>query len=278
MTRISQGTDGVDHPWDSEPIATQRIVTTSWDDGVAHDTRIASLLKERSLPGTFYVPIIGRFSSLAMSPTDLCSLAAQGFEVGAHGYSHVSLSECDADEISREVTLCRMELEQLLGTEVRMFAYPQGRYNRKALRAVRKAGYIGARTTRMFSLRTEFDCYRMPTTIQVYQHSNVDYLRNLTRAIDFGQIWNYLTKLRHVSKWTDLAKGLFDHVMDRGGIWHLYGHSWEIQELNLWDDLADVLDYVARRQGVRYLSNCQVVDSLHPPKVAALAGMALPNP
>jgi hypothetical protein len=34
-----------------------------------------------------------------------------------------------------------------------------------------------------------------------------------------------------------------------------YGHSWELDSLNLWDGLGEILDYVCGWQGVTYLSN-----------------------
>jgi len=40
-----------------------------------------------------------------------------------------------------------------------------------------------------------------------------------------------------------------------GGVWHLYGHSWLIEEMALWDGLVEVLDYVSRRENVRYANN-----------------------
>ena len=55
--------------------------------------------------------------------------------------------------------------------------------------------------------------------------------------------------------WLDLARGLFDSVLQEGGVWHLYGHSWEIEEFDLWDDLKQILEYVSGRDGVLYLSN-----------------------
>ncbi|MBA3916856.1 MAG: hypothetical protein H0X25_24030 [Acidobacteriales bacterium] len=57
---------------------------------------------------------------------------------------------------------------------------------------------------------------------------------------------------------------LFDRVLARGGVWHLWGHPWELDELNLWDQLAQVLDHVAHREGVLYLNNNQLVRYLSP--------------
>jgi hypothetical protein len=34
-----------------------------------------------------------------------------------------------------------------------------------------------------------------------------------------------------------MGKILFDRVLKEGGVWHLFGHSWQIEEMGLWDDL-----------------------------------------
>jgi len=82
------------------------------------------------------------------------------------------------------------------------------------------------------------------------------------RATSFETGWKYLTQLRRVDGWAELAKMLFDSVWQQGGIFHLYGHSWEIGELGLWDDLREVLDYVSHREGVLYLTNAEIVKYL----------------
>jgi hypothetical protein len=57
-----------------------------------------------------------------------------------------------------------------------------------------------------------------------------------------------------------LGKQLFDEVLEDGGIWHLYGHSWEIEELGIWDDLLEMLDYVSHHSNVTYLTNGQLTE------------------
>jgi hypothetical protein len=150
-------------------------------------------------------------------------------------------------------------LEQKLGREVLMFCYPNGRYNAEALRCVKKAGYVGARTTRMLSLRTQFPPFEMPTSVQAYPHSSLTYLKNQGRAKSISGLVKYLTELRRFEKWVDLGKRLFDEVLQHGGIWHIYGHSWEIDELGIWEDLSEMLDYVAHRKGVTYATNGQLL-------------------
>jgi hypothetical protein len=152
-----------------------------------------------------------------------------------------------------------------------MFAYPRGRYSEKVIACVRQAGFKGARTTAMLARELAFDPFRMPTSVQVFPHSGIAYTRNLARARDFGRAWRYLTGLRRATNWVELAMGLFDNVFDEGGVWHLYGHSWEIRERGLWDELRVVLDYVSARPGVVYLPNSAVVGlgATHPGRKVA---------
>ena len=64
------------------------------------------------------------------------------------------------------------------------------------------------------------------------------------------------------ASWVELGKALFDLVLCEGGVWHLYGHSWEIEEKGLWDELKEMLDYVAEREGVQYVTNAEVLNFL----------------
>ena len=81
-----------------------------------------------------------------------------------------------------------------------------------------------------------------------------------------------MTRLPRVRNWVELAMHLFDTVLSSGGVWHLYGHSWEINDFKLWEELRVVLDYVSNRQGVMYLPNSGVVRmaSVHPSKTEVL--------
>lgn len=254
-----------------------RIVTTSWDDADSSDRRVAELLQSRGLSGTFYAPITGHHRPASIGWRELTELRKAGFEVGAHSASHLVLSGCTPDQLTHEVEFCKKHLEHVLGEQVRMFAYPRGRYSWTTIRSVKRAGYIGARTTQMLAQGLSFDPFRMPTTIHVYPHSLSDYVRNSLRAATIGGAWRYLPQLYQCESWVQLAKALFDLMWQEGGIWHLYGHSWEVDELNLWEDLEEILDYVSNHEGVEYLSNGATIDCLHLARNASPWKYAIPR-
>jgi peptidoglycan/xylan/chitin deacetylase (PgdA/CDA1 family) len=245
-----------------------RIVTTSWDDGDCADLKLAELLRSRGIRGTFYVPI--KYRERSMDSSQLRILASEGFEIGAHGFSHKLLWRLPAHELVQEVAPCKAILEDISGTEVRMFCYPRGRYDANVVRAVQQAGYNGARTVRMLATRPAFDPFKMPTTLQVFPHVRLTYFKNAARSRTVETWQSCLVQMIRLGSWLELGKKLFDAMLENGGIWHLYGHSWEIERLALWDDLGQILDYVCRRDGVTYVPNgallrphceCPVTDS-----------------
>jgi peptidoglycan/xylan/chitin deacetylase (PgdA/CDA1 family) len=238
---------------------TPRIVTTSWDDGDRADLRVGELLRSREIGGTFYVPISPYGVRPALSNAELRTLSSEGFEIGAHGASHKLLSGLNGQELSKEVSTCKPRLEDILGTQVRMFCYPGGRYDSNVVRSLRQADYWGARTVRMLATGLEFNPFEMPTTLQTFPHSRAAYIRNVARARKLDGLQTFLSERTRLGNWLELGKRLFDSVLQDGGIWHLYGHSWEIDKLGLWTDLETILDYVCKRKGVMYVPNWKLL-------------------
>jgi len=236
-----------------------RIVTTSWDDGDRLDLRLAEILRSREICGTFYVPINPYLGRPALSHAELRTLSSQGFEIGAHSVSHKHLWKLSPEELAAEIDPCKPVLEDILGAEVRMFCYPRGRYDSNVVRALKEAGYGGARTVRMLSTRLDFNPFEMPTTLQVAPHPRFIYLKNVARARTLEGLQVGLTHIQSLGNWLELGKRLFDSVLQNGGIWHLWGHSWEIEELGLWKDLEEMLDYVSQREGVTYIPNGKLI-------------------
>src|SRR6267378_4076842 len=95
----------------------RRLVTTSWDDGDRADLRVGELLRSREVRGTFYVPITPYGARPALSHAELRALSSEGFEIGAHGFSHKLLWGLSQKELAREVGPCKPALEDIVGKE-----------------------------------------------------------------------------------------------------------------------------------------------------------------
>jgi len=234
------------------------IVTTSWDDGDGADLRLCELLESSGIKATFYIPIIRHARSL-LNSQQLRTLSYSGFEIGAHGCSHRLLTGMPRNELAHEIVSSKSALEDVLAAPVKMFCYPSGAYDASAIEVVKQAGFAGARTTRMLATTIYFSRFEMPTSLQSFPHGPSTYLRNLMRRTTLHRLVTYSFHKEHCDNWVELGKHLFDSVLKHGGVWHLYGHSWEIDELGLWQQLKDLFDYVHNKPAVQYLTNSEVL-------------------
>ncbi|HZE89482.1 MAG TPA: polysaccharide deacetylase family protein [Verrucomicrobiae bacterium] len=77
----------------------------------------------------------------------LIEMRRAGVTVGSHTRSHLVLTNADRAAAHLEARDSRRVLETMLGTEIRHFAYPAGRFDPESVAAVGEAGYGFAYTT-----------------------------------------------------------------------------------------------------------------------------------
>ena len=53
------------------------------------------------------------------------------------------------------------------------------------------------------------------------------------------------------------SQAFFDHVLQKGGVFHLYGRSWQFEELGTWDAFDRIVAHVSRWEEARYLTNSE---------------------
>lgn len=124
-------------------------LSITFDDGYADNLDVAApILTELGLPFTVFVSsdFIRERRSGFMTPEALRSLAGiPGANVGAHGASHVALTNCDSSQLHSELVSSRCYLEDVIGMPVTSMAYPYGAVDRRVCMAVEAAGYkLGA--------------------------------------------------------------------------------------------------------------------------------------
>lgn len=137
-------------------------VSVTFDDGYAENCDFAiPLMIELDIPCTYFVS--SRYvRSRTPFPHDanlgqklepntaaqLRDMAAAGIEIGAHTRTHADLGRIsDPRQMRDEIAGSRADLENLLGSPVRYFAFPYGLHanmNRLAFCTAREAGYEAA--------------------------------------------------------------------------------------------------------------------------------------
>jgi len=220
------------------------LVLTSWDDGHSCDMRIGELLTKHGLAGTFFIPISNREGKEVMGDEQIRHLD-QGFEIGGHTLTHQYLNGRINDETVRhEVFEGKNVLEGRIGHGITGFCYPGGKFNDCAVQTVMNAGFEYARTTENLRMDLGKDRWRIPTTLQFYPHKASVLGRNILRYPAVSKlplIAQRFSQRDFVSYFIATA----EQCAGVNGVFHLWGHSWEIDQHQLWSELDTLLQALA---------------------------------
>ena len=207
------------------------IILSSWDDGHPNDLRVAELMGKHGLNGTFFIPI-GNCEGMPVLSARAMRELGQCFEIGGHTIDHVYLDRVTEAELTRQVSEGKRGLEEILGACVSGFCYPGGRVTPAAIAAIRSAGFTYARTIKNLLFDTIGDPFEMPTTIQFFPHTKYTYISNYLRYGQyirrFGGMKIAFQNSGHLCRLRELAL----ECARRNGVFHFWGHSWEIEELS----------------------------------------------
>lgn len=249
------------------------IVTTSWDDGALEDKRVLGLLNEYNLKGTFYIPKNIHFEVKKgvylqrISDKEIMEMARTQ-DIGAHTMNHIYLNKLKRDEIFKEIKNSKEWLQNLLGREIKMFAYPGGVFSDEIIQIVKDIGFRGSRNSNAFNVNVDnpflmgFSCHCYPCFVRNKEWSLFFNIKvSLKRLkMNLRGIRKLKLPISSLFSWTVLVKNVFDYVLKNGGIFHLYGHPWEIERYNLWKDLEKVFKYISNRDDIEYLTNSEIIE------------------
>lgn len=193
-------------------------IITSWDDGHPSDVRIAQLLLEYGFRDSiFFWPV----KAVAGKPAWAYQIA-KDFEIGAHTVNHRILSEIPLEDAYNEISGGKDWLQAAFMQDVVAFCYPRGRYSLEVKDLVIDAGFMWARTTVIGNAIDQPDPFRRPADIHVYPRKEYDGLGFLEYA---RQAWQLAKEKKYPT-------------------FHIWGHSWEIDKLDLWQDLETLFKLI----------------------------------
>jgi peptidoglycan/xylan/chitin deacetylase (PgdA/CDA1 family) len=208
------------------------------------------------LLGTFYIsPKSRHFTESELLTGPEIVAISKHFEIGAHTLTHPRLTTLTEATAWDEIAGSRNYLQDVTGCQITSFCYPYGAFGAEHVRLVREAGFTYARTVRRLATEAGPDPLRTPTTFHAYCH-----LVDIPVALKTARL-NLATAWRLYSNWDQMAMRFFDQVLENGGVYHLWGHSWEVDQRNDWSALERVLSYISGRPGVKYAVNGAVSSS-----------------
>ncbi len=208
---------------------------------------------------TMYIPIANPENKVISS--DKIRAISKDFEIGGHTYNHTWLTQVDENTTIYELTESKNVLESIVGEEVVSFCYPRGLYNKKVTQKVKDSGYKIARTSK--SLHTTLNRpLEYHPTIHAFDYNLKGKGKQILAAGDRSLATKLLLYGDIFKSWNIIAKKSLDHVLENGGIWHLWGHSWEIDRYDNWPLLRDLFEYAkanGRKYGAEFVTNGMLV-------------------
>lgn len=131
----------------------EQPIAVTFDDGYLDFLRHAMPeIAARAIPVTLFVTtgalapynrsLLPDFPMLSL--TQVARLDGIGIEIGAHTHRHPHLDTLTADSVTGELACSKQILEQVLGHEVTLTAYPHGYSSRTVREIARQTGYRAA--------------------------------------------------------------------------------------------------------------------------------------
>ena len=123
-------------------------------------------------------------SGAYISPAQLKTMSAAGFEIGSHSVSHPDLTTLTASQLNTELAQSKKDLEGVVGAgNVKSFASPYGAYNTAVLNAI-KANYQSHRPVDVgYNVKNNFDAYRLKVQNMASTTTMAEYQSWINQAI-----------------------------------------------------------------------------------------------
>lgn len=235
-----------------------KVITSSWDDGYPSDLRLADLLQKHQVRGTFYIPQTNPEHPV-MTESEILQLK-EAFEIGGHTINHTSINSNSADLFETEIKGCYNWIKDLTGERPLSFCFPRGIYNKAAVEYCTDLGFKVIRTTELLNPYGIVSNGLHPTTLQMFPHSKITYCKHLLKRFKFKSLGLYIQS-GWKSNLLELTEYYLDHISKNGGCFHLWGHSWELDEFDLWKELELVLKTIGNNSEFSYISNSDLINT-----------------
>jgi len=102
---------------------------------------VVFVLGERRIRTNAWDKCLGIHGAPLMKEVEIKELRGAGFEIGSHTMHHARLTEVSEHDAWKEISVSKIQLEDMLGASVPSFSYPYGAVNQMLKQLVKAAGY-----------------------------------------------------------------------------------------------------------------------------------------
>lgn len=130
-----------------------------------------------------------------LSWSEIEEMHKYGIEFGSHTSTHPDLTRIPIRQAEQEIAHSKSKIQDYLGAEVKVFAYPCGKYNSKIKEIVQKQ-FLGACSAKLGKVKTDCDLYMLNRIDMYYLRSeklfSIISTHTLDRYLQFRQVFREL--------------------------------------------------------------------------------------
>lgn len=226
------------------PGGKSKAFTMSYDDGFEPDIRLMDILKRYGIKGTFNLNsgLYGKEYTVCSVGKTYCRMskekttelfAESGMEIAVHGYKHEGMKQLPSNLCTMEVVKDRINLENQFQRLVRGMAYAGGGFNEQIIECLKCCGIAYARTTiSTGDFRLPSDWYQLSSTCHHKDKKLMDYAHKFVEEEARKDSW----------------------------LFYVWGHSYELDADNSWEQIEHFAEYIGGRDTVWYATNIEIYD------------------
>ncbi len=212
--------------FDRFPQGKTKCVTMSYDDGTIHDRRLVEIFNKYGIKGTFHLNS-GFLGHEGKITADEIKTLFAGHEVSLHMLTHPFPTQLPNETMVYQIMEDRRNLEAAAGYIVKGMSYPYGDVSDEVVQKLKALGVVYSRTTRVTH------SFGMPDD---FMHWN-------------GTCHHH-DALEDAKKFINLTYGM--------RLLYIWGHSYEFDRENNWEDIEEVCKLLGGRDDIWYAANIEI--------------------
>lgn len=230
-------------------------ITFTWDDGAPEDQKLFSLHEKYGLPAMFFVPTQNCEGRDVLDAQTIRQAYSSLIRFGGHTATHRYLTTVPPDELDDELYTNKAYLEEILGEAVPHFCLPGGQYTHQILERVYRY-FPTIRTADTMNFHNSGTLIK--PTFHFYPRGSKSLVGNAWRNKSYGELKQALFSGEH--DYFKLLRKLisFEAARRPDAQVVVWGHSWEIEQLGLWNELEQLMRWLAEQ----YPGQCVAYDAL----------------
>ena len=216
----------------------------TWDDGCTTDLKLFELHRKYNIPGLFFVPNYNREGRPVLTEDQIRDNYSKLIKFGGHTQNHIYLTELDMARAEKEVKINQEYLEAIIGEPIRHFCFPGGMYNSKLMSMVFKY-FNTARTVDTVVMNSKGPLIK--PSFHIYPRGKKSLIFNSIRNKNWQAMWYFISHLK--LGYFDLIFGYVERLIESETECNIiiWGHSWEIDELDLWLEIEKIFTMLSNK-------------------------------